>query len=174
MAVRTIMVVPHTALTRKAELITNIDERVRSLALDMAETMYKAPGIGLAANQLGELLRLIVVDVIYPYEESKERKKNPIIILNPEIIKKEGNAVNEEGCLSVPELGVEIERAEFIQVQGVDIEGKPLRFDAEGLFARALQHEIDHLNGTTILDHASPLRRDLYRRRLKKKARKDK
>lgn len=173
MTLRSIVVVPHEALNRKARKISDIDDKIRALAMDMAETMYKAPGIGLAANQVGELLSLIVVDVEYPYAEEKDKKKNPLFLINPEIVKSEGETVNEEGCLSVPDFGVEVKRAERCQVRCVDLEGKPINIDAEGLLARALQHEIDHLNGMTILEHASFLKRDLYRRRLKKKARKD-
>lgn len=173
MTLRSIVVVPHEALNRKAKEIVNIDDSIRKLAADMADAMYKAPGVGLAANQVAQLLRLIVVDVVYPYAESKNKKKNPITLINPEIIKAEGKCVNEEGCLSVPDFGVDIERAECCQVRAVDLEGNPVNIDAEGLLARALQHEIDHLNGLTILEHASFIKRDLYRRRLKKKARKD-
>lgn len=173
MTLRSIVVVPNEALKRKAKEIVNIDDHVRRLAADMAETMYKAPGIGLAANQVGELLRLIVVDVVYPYAEGKDKKKNPLVLINPQIVHCEGESVQEEGCLSVPDFGVEVKRAERCQVRCVDLAGKPINIDAEGLLARALQHEIDHLNGVTILEHASFLKRDLYRRRLKKKARKD-
>ncbi|MBI5247856.1 MAG: peptide deformylase [Desulfomonile tiedjei] len=173
MALRSIVVIPHEALNRKAKKINNIDDKIRLLAIDMAETMYKAPGVGLAANQVGELLRLIVVDVVYPYAEGKDKKKDPLVLINPEIVQSEGESVNEEGCLSVPDFGVEVTRAERCQVRCVDLEGNPLNIDAEGLLARALQHEIDHLNGLTILEHASFLKRDLYRRRLKKKTRRD-
>jgi peptide deformylase len=174
MTLRSIVVVPHDALNRKAQEVNNIDDQIRALARDMAETMYKAPGVGLAANQVGELLRLIVIDVVYPYSEGKNKKKQPLMILNPQIIKSEGETVNEEGCLSVPDFGVDVKRAELCQVRGVDLDGNPINIDAEGLLARALQHEIDHLNGLTILEHASFLKRDLYRRRIKKKTRRDK
>jgi peptide deformylase len=172
MAVRPIVVVPHEALTRTAEEITDIDDRIRKLAHDMAETMYKAPGLGLAANQLGELLQLIVIDVDYPYAEPKDRKKKPIWLINPRICLCEGEAVRQEGCLSVPEFEVEITRSACVQVQGVGLDGKALQIEAEGLLARVLQHEIDHLHGTTLLEHASALKRGLYRRRLGKLARK--
>lgn len=168
MAVRPIVVVPHVALSQKAKKITNIDDQIIKLARDMAETMYKAPGIGLAANQVGELARLIVLDVEYAYAEPHLKKKKPIFIINPSICSAEGETVKEEGCLSVPEFGVDVKRAARIEVKGVDLHGKPISFEAEGLMARAIQHEIDHLNGTTLLDHASHLKRTLYRRRLKK------
>lgn len=173
MAVRRIVVVPNEVLNSKALEIDNIDDYVRSLALDMAETMYEAPGIGLAANQVGEPVRLVVVDVDYAYADPKEKRKNPIILLNPRICACEGEDTMEEGCLSVPDFNVEVSRAQCVQVQGVNLEGKPISFEAEGLLARVLQHEIDHLEGTTLLEHASALKRNLYRRRLKKKARRD-
>lgn len=171
LAVRHVLVVPNDVLSTRALEITNIDEKIRYLASDMADTMYKAPGIGLAANQVGELLRLIVFDIIYAYAEASEKRKNPIFIINPTILFRQGTAVREEGCLSVPEFGVEVERSESVQVTGVDLDGNPLRIEGDGLLARVLQHEIDHLNGRTLLDHASHLKRSLYRRRLKKKER---
>jgi peptide deformylase len=170
---RSIVVVPHEALTKKAKEIKDIDERIRKLAADMAETMYKAPGIGLAANQVGELVRLIVVDVVYAYAQPHEKKKNPLVLINPTITLGEGECVREEGCLSVPEFGLEIKRPECVQVQAVDVQGKLIKIEADGILARALQHEIDHLNGRTILEHASALKRNLYHRRLKKRVRRE-
>ncbi len=173
MAVRQIVVVPHRALSREADEIKNIDDNVRSLARDMAETMYQAPGIGLAANQVGEPIKLIVVDVDYAYGDPKDRRKNPLVVINPEIGLCEGTDTYEEGCLSVPDFNVDITRPSCIQLTGVDLDGNPIKIDAEGLLARALQHEVDHLRGTTILDHASVLKRNIYRRRLKKKDRRN-
>jgi len=171
MAVRPIVVVPHEALTHSAEEITDIDDRIRKLAHDMAETMYRAPGLGLAANQVGELLQLIVIDVDYPYAEAKDRKKNPIWLINPKISLCHGETVKEEGCLSLPEFELEIRRSATVQVRGISLDGKPIQIEAEGLLARVLQHEIDHLSGTTLLDHASALKRSLYKRHLRKAAR---
>jgi peptide deformylase len=171
MAVRPIVVVPHEVLNTKAREIEEIDEYVRKLAHDMADTMYQAPGIGLAANQVGEPLRLVVVDVQYAYAEPKDKKKDPIIVLNPRITTCEGEEIMEEGCLSVPDFNVEVARSQCVRVEGVSLDGKPVEIEAEGLLARVLQHEIDHLDGTTLLEHASALKRNLYRRRLKKKAR---
>lgn len=173
MALREIVVVPHDALARKAEQVTDIDDRICALAWDMIDTMYRGAGIGLAANQVGELRRIVVVDVTYPYGEPGERVKNPIVILNPEIRLKEGECVLEEGCLSVPEMRVEIMRPECVQVTGIDLDGNPVTLDADGILARALQHEIDHLDGSTILDHASVLKRNIYKRRIKKRSGKD-
>lgn len=173
MAVRPIVVVPHKALSSNAVKITEIDDEVRKLAQDMIETMYKAPGIGLAANQVGELLQLIVYDIVYPYADAKKKKKSPVCIINPVIRSTEGEEVKEEGCLSVPEFQIEIKRAACVQVEAVDIEGKPLNIEAEGLLARVLQHEIDHLHGRTLLEHASSLKKNLYRRRMRKLARRE-
>lgn len=174
MAVRSIVVVPHEVLRKKAEEISDIDDRVRKLALDMAETMYKAPGIGLAANQVGHAIQLIVLDVAYAYSEQKDKKKEPIILINPQICLCEGEDFREEGCLSVPELEVEVKRGTQVQVKAVDLDGHPVTIETDGLLARVLQHEIDHLQGTTILDHASALKRGLYNRRIKKASRRAK
>lgn len=171
MALRNIITVPNKVLNQNAAVITNINETIRKLAHDMADTMYKAPGIGLAANQVGELIKIIVLDVEYPYADPVDKRKNPIFLLNPEITLSEGEIVKEEGCLSVPEFGIEVKRFENIQVQGIDLDGNPIKIEADGLLARALQHEIDHLNGKTILDHASLIKRNLYTRRIKKKSR---
>jgi len=173
MSARSIVIVPNKSLTAEAAVIKDINDDLCKLAADMAETMYEAPGLGLAANQVGELLQLIVIDVAYPYAEPHDRKKNPIFILNPKISMREGEVVKEEGCLSVPEFGVEVTRSQRVRVEGVDLDGNPVTIDAEDLLARVLQHEIDHLHGKTILDHASTLKRGLYQRRLKKKTRRD-
>ncbi len=173
MAVMPIICVPHKALAGKAKEIKNIDEALVSLAHDMAETMYKAPGIGLAANQVGKLLRLIVIDVEYACAEPAEKKKNPVFLINPVICACEGENVVEEACLSVPDFNVEIVRPACVQICAVDLDGNEINLDADGLLARALQHEIDHLQGTTILEHASVLKRNLYKRKLKKQARRD-
>lgn len=171
MSVRTIVVVPHVVLSRPAEEITNIDDEIVALARDMTDTMYLAPGIGLAANQVAEAVRLIVVDVEYAYAEPHQKRKRPIVMINPTISQAEGLVVREEGCLSVPDFTVDVERPETVQVEWVDLDGNPRSIEANGLLARALQHEIDHLNATTILEHASTLKRNLYLRRIKKKAR---
>lgn len=173
MAERPIVVVPNKVLKRKAIEIATINDDIVALANDMIETMYKAPGIGLAANQVGEAVRLIVIDVEYAYADPKIRKKNPLVIINPKIKMIEGEAAFEEGCLSVPEFTVEIIRPEQVQIEGVDLDGNPIKIETDGILARALQHEIDHINGVTLLDHASVLKRNLYKKRIKKKARRD-
>jgi peptide deformylase len=173
MSVRPILVVPHEILALKAEEIRNIDDRIVKLAADMIETMYVAPGLGLAANQVGEPIQLVVIDVEWAHAEPKHRKKNPIVIMNPTITYSEGEWDKEEGCLSVPEFFVEVRRAEKVEIVGVDPDGNPISIGAEGMMARVLQHEIDHLEGTTLLDRASALKRNLYRRKIRKRVRRD-
>lgn len=168
MAFRPIVVVPHKALAIRAKEIQEITDAIRTLAHDMADTMYRAPGVGLAANQVGVPVRLIVVDVDYAYQEPKDKRKNPIFIINPRICASDGTCTREEGCLSLPELSVEIARGESVRVEGIDLKGNPLVIEAGDMLARALQHEIDHLEGVTILDYASSLKKSLYKRKLKK------
>ncbi len=168
MPVLRIVTAPDDKLTSKADLITELNEDVLRLASDMTDTMYKAPGIGLAANQVGELIRLIVFDIHYAYAEPKDKRKAPTVIINPVILISDGEEFKEEGCLSVPNFNVDVKRAARVQVEGVDIKGKPVKIEAEGLMARVLQHEIDHLEGKTLLDHASALKRSIYQRRAKK------
>lgn len=129
----------------------------------MTETMYAAPGIGLAAPQIGVLERLIVVDI-----DHENPGRNCLKLINPEIVKAEGQVLWEEGCLSVVDFTAEIKRAARLVVVGLDENGKEVKIEAEGLLAVALQHEIDHLNGKLIVDRVSRLKRDLYTRRLKK------
>ncbi len=173
MSLKEIITIPNSVLASQAELITNIDDRLVRLAIDMAETMYKAPGIGLAANQVGELIQLIVLDVVYPYTDISEKKKQPVVLINPEITLCEGETEGEEGCLSVPDFAVDVKRSARIQVKATNLDGDPVTIEADGLLARALQHEIDHLRGVTILEHATPLRRNMYTRKAVKKVRRN-
>ncbi len=168
MPVRKIVTVPDPRLMAKAELIQDINENICQLATDLIDTMYKAPGIGLAANQVGELVRIIVFDVYYAYAEPKDKKKAPIVVINPVIAISEGEEFKEEGCLSVPNFNLDVKRAARVQVEGIDIKGNPVKFEAEGLMARVFQHEIDHLEGKTLLEHASALKRNIYKRRTRK------
>lgn len=136
---------------------------VRNLAADMLETMYAAPGVGLAAPQVGESLRLLVVDVT-----GHSGDPDPHVMLNPRILEREGEIAFEEGCLSFPELLVEIPRSRKVTVRYQDIEGADRELAAEDLLAVAVQHEMDHLEGKVILDYASVVKRDLYKRRARK------
>jgi len=151
-------------LRQEAEEVKKINGELQRLIDDMAETMYAAPGIGLAANQVGVLQRLIILDVAY-----RDGAKDLKVILNPCIKAGEGEVVREEGCLSVADFAAEVRRHARVTVTGVDREGKPIEITGEGLLAVVLQHEIDHLNGVLFIDHVSRLKRNLYLRRLKKK-----
>jgi len=163
MAIKKILTYPDPVLRQKVETVTNFDDSLKELACDLAETMYDAPGAGLAANQIGVCLRVVVIDV----SPSKEEKK-PLVLVNPEIIEKEGCQVDEEGCLSVIDLTANVERFRKLLVRAQDLDGKTWEFPAEDFFARVIQHELDHLNGILFIDHLSPLKRSLYKRRLKK------
>lgn len=164
MALLNICVYPDPVLREKARPIDAVDGAVRKLIDDMAETMYNAPGIGLAANQVGRPVRLIVVDL--------QREDDPhglIVLVNPEIIQASGELVWEEGCLSVPEFFAEVHRHENVVVRGLNADGKPVVIHADGLLAVALQHEIDHLNGRLFIDHLNPIKRDIFKRKWKKR-----
>jgi peptide deformylase len=155
---------PDPILKTKAAPVENIDEELQRLIDRMAATMYAAPGIGLAANQVGKTQRVVVYDLL-----SRDGDRSPSILINPEIAMAEGSIVYEEACLSVLDYSAEVERAERVLVQGVDRDGNPVRVEAEGLLAICLQHEIDHLNGVLYIDHISSLKRALYKKKLRKK-----
>ena len=154
---------PDPVLREKADTVENIDGKIQKLIDDMGETMYKAPGIGLAAVQVGEPFRIIVYDVT-PQEEGE----NLSVIINPEIVSCEGSATFEEACLSVVDYSADVKRSEKICVKGLDRDGNPIEIEAEGLHSICLQHEIDHLNGILFIDHISSIKRSLYKKRLKK------
>ena len=155
---------PEPVLRGKAEAVENIDEEIQHLIDGMTETMYAAPGIGLAANQVGVLKQVVVYDV-----SPKEEGRNLSVLINPEIVMAEGSVTFEEACLSVVDFAADVERSAQVKVKGVDREGKPVDIEADGLLAVCLQHEIDHLSGTLFIDHVSGLKRALYKKRLKKK-----
>jgi peptide deformylase len=158
-----IVIYPDKVLKSKAENIENIDLDIINLAQDMTVTMYEAPGVGLAAPQVGQQKRLIVVD-----PTSGKEANRLIVIANPVIIEKEGSETDSEMCLSVPDVSIDVPRAKHILVSGVDLGGHEVRVEAEGFLARIFQHEIDHLNGTVILDYASFLKRSIYLKKRKK------
>ena len=169
MAIHKILTFPDPVLKEEASDVKNIDGRVVEALEDMAQTMYAAPGVGLAAPQIGVAERLIVVDIGDDEEEGGgERGKNLIEIINPEVVEEEGSIVWEEGCLSVVDFRAEVTRANHIWIKGYDRDQKEVSFEAEGFLAVALQHEIDHLDGTLFLDHLSRLKRDMYARRVRK------
>jgi peptide deformylase len=168
MAVLEICTFPDRVLLEEAEPISAIDREVAKLADDMAETMYNAPGVGLAANQVGVPRKLIVVDT-----SRRDPDSQLIVIVNPEIVSAEGLITMEEGCLSVPDYQAEVTRYQKVKVRGLDLQGKSLELDAEGLLAVVLQHEIDHVNGKLFIDHLSRLKRELCKRRLLKRRAKE-
>lgn len=159
-----ILTYPNKFLSEPTKPLENIDGNVQAMIDQMAATMYDAPGIGLAAIQVGWDKSLLIYD-ISPRDENRSLH----VLINPKIVTQEGEIVSEnEGCLSVPDFRADVKRAANITVEGHDREGKPLRMDAEGLLAIVLQHEIDHLNGTLFIEHISALKRQMYQRRVKK------
>lgn len=163
MAIRTILTYPHPVLREKAEKITVFDQELQTLVEDMAETMFAAPGVGLAANQIGVARQVVVVD-----RSTVDNQRNYITLVNPVISDGEGSIIDEEGCLSVIECYAKVKRFQKIHVTAQDVQGNPLEFDAEDRYARIIQHEIDHLLGTLFIDRLSSLKRALYKKKLKK------
>jgi peptide deformylase len=175
---------PDQVLAQVAKPIARVEKTYHKLADDMLETMYYAPGIGLAANQVGVLERILVLDTEYELEELEEgqappaasevvgnalvKNGKPRIIINPEIIQKEGNILFEEGCLSVPEYLAEVRRAEKIKLKYQDVDGVERTLSAEGLLAIAIQHEMDHLDGKLFIDRLSPLKKEYAKKQLRK------
>ena len=155
---------PEKVLSRKASPVKEIDNAVQCLIDDMIETMYAAPGVGLAAPQVGVSSRLIVIDV-----SNREDEKTPLIILiNPEIAHTEGEVQSEEGCLSLPGYVTTVMRAEMTVVRGLNREGNLMEIEGRGLLSRALQHEIDHLNGRLLIDRISSIKREFFKKRFQK------
>ncbi|MFM8411877.1 MAG: peptide deformylase [Alphaproteobacteria bacterium] len=169
MSIRRILTFPEPSLKDVAKPVENIDGRTVAWIDDMVQTMYAAPGVGLAAPQVGLSQRIIVVDVgVEDDEDEVERGKHLLRIVNPEIVEAEGESVHEEGCLSVVDFRAEVKRAARVLVKGWDTEQREVSLEADGLLAVVLQHEIDHLEGTLFIDHLSRLKREMYSRRVKK------
>lgn len=176
MAVLPIYEVPHPILKKVAEPVAVVDDRVRKLLDDMAETMFAAPGIGLAAPQVGVSERIVVVAV--PVREGLSREEAGdeeagsrsflTELINPEIVHKDGQVFIDEGCLSVPDMTVEIERFDRVVIHALDRHGEPFELEARGFYAVVFQHELDHLEGITLIDRLSVLKRTLYLKKLKK------
>ena len=159
---RKIIIEPDSILRKKSATLEKVDDTLRELLDDMLETMYSAPGIGLAGVQIGILKRLIVIDI-----SKDEEKKSPLFLINPVIISKSNNtSVHEEGCLSLPGYFAEIERPAECQIEYVDYNGKKKDMKASGLLATCIQHEIDHLNGILFIDYLSKLKRDMIIKKL--------
>lgn len=163
MALREILVYPDPRLREVAEPVAEVDDEIRSLVEDMAETMYAAPGVGLAANQIGVLKRVFVIDIA-----DEDEPSNLMVFINPEILDATGTQSYQEGCLSFPGGSEEIKRAERVLVRALDVEGKPFELTAEGLLAVAIQHENDHLNGVLMIDKLGPLKRRRLGQKIKK------
>jgi peptide deformylase len=169
MSVLPIVKIPDPVLRQVSTPVETVTADVRRLAHDMLETMYDAPGVGLAAIQVGVAKRLLVLDVA---EEGED--KSPLIMINPQIVRlSDEMRVYEEGCLSLPDVRVDIERPAGLTVRFLDGDGKPQELDADGLLATAIQHEVDHLDGRLIIDFLTRLKRDIIVRRFKKQARGD-
>lgn len=164
MSIKPLIILPDPVLRKISTPIERVDANLQKLADDMLETMYQAPGIGLAAIQVGEPLRLLVIDVA-----GKDEPKAPQVFINPEILwKSDEPNVYEEGCLSIPDYYAEVERPKRIRVGYLDRDGKKQECEADGLLATCLQHEIDHLDGVLFIDHISKLKRDMVIRKFKK------
>tara|TARA_B100001059_G_C17513675_1_gene417136 strand:- start:50 stop:568 length:519 start_codon:yes stop_codon:yes gene_type:complete len=160
---RKIIVEPDPILRKKCDPLEKVDDEIKRLMQDMLETMYDAPGIGLAAIQLGILKRLVVIDI------SKDEKKTPLFLVNPEIISQSKvTSVYEEGCLSLPGQFAEIERPAECLVKYIDLDGKENQIKADGLLSTCIQHEIDHLNGILFIDYLSKLKKDMIIKKLVK------
>ncbi|HXG30997.1 MAG TPA: peptide deformylase [Thermodesulfobacteriota bacterium] len=164
MAILKILTYPDPRLRKKSAPLERIDRRIEKLLDDMAETMYDAPGVGLAAPQVGVNLRLCIVDV----SSRDENAPGLIELINPVIILAEGEQVGEEGCLSIPGFSSEVKRKERVRVQALNRRGEPFEVEGTGLLARALQHEIDHLDGILFIDRLSKLKRELLKKKIER------
>ena len=169
MAIRKILTEPNNILRKKSLRVENVDKDIQKLMDDMLETLYAAPGIGLAAIQVGVAKRIIVMDISRNRDKDKEPKKNPMYFVNPEIIwKSEDKFTYEEGCLSVPNQFAEIDRPKQCHVRHLDYNGDPQELKAEGLLATCIQHEIDHLEGILFIDYLSKLKKEMIIKKLSK------
>lgn len=164
MAIRPILHYPDERLYTRAKAVVQVDEEIRTLVADMAETMYAAPGVGLAATQIDVHQRVIVIDV-------SEARDQLLVLINPTIIERTGRKECEEGCLSVPGIYEMVERAERVKVRALGLDGKPFQTEAEGLLAVCIQHEMDHLDGKVFVDYLSRLKQTRIRAKMRKRQR---
>ena len=160
---RTILTYPDPELKKKSAPVTVINDALRTLVRDMAETMYAAPGVGLAAPQIGVHQRVVVIDV-----SPKEDEPQLIVAINPVISYADGDSYEEEGCLSIPRYAANVRRHARVVVKALNLDGEEITCRAEGLLAIAFQHEIDHLDGILFIDHISPLKREIFRRKYRR------
>ena len=159
-----ILTYPDKRLRHKAAAVETVDDNVHQIIDDMAETMYNAPGMGLAATQVGIDKRIIIYDISGPDDKPKLE-----VLINPEIIETEGSQLSEsEGCLSVPDYRSDVKRYDWVRVEALDRDGRPMEIETDGLHAVVLQHEIDHLDGVLFIDKISALKREMYKRKVKK------
>ena len=164
MAIRPIVVFPDPVLLEPTLPVEEFDDELRELVLDMVDTMYAAPGVGLAANQVGVSKRLLIIDLT-----AGEQPDQLVVFINPRITELDGKQVGDEGCLSFPELTLTVARAQKVTVEAQDIDGKPFVMEAEDLMARAIQHECEHLDGQVFLRNLSSLKRELVKREIRKR-----
>jgi peptide deformylase len=162
--IRKILIYPDPELKKKSHPVTVINEKTRELVQDMLETMYDAPGVGLAAPQIGVHQRIAVIDV-----SGRDEKPDVIVAINPVIVHSEGESYEEEGCLSVPHYAANVRRHAKVVVKALNLEGEEVAYNAEGLLAIALQHEIDHLDGILFIDHLSNLKREMFQKKYRRK-----
>ncbi len=155
---------PDTRLRQIAKPVTKFNDTLRTLTANMAETMYDAPGIGLAAVQVNVLLRVVVIDI-------SEEKNDLLVLINPRIIQQQGSVINQEGCLSVPEIYADVERAEQVTISTQNLDGKAYTFETDELLAVCIQHEIDHLDGKIFVDYLSRMKQERIRKKLLKELR---
>src|SRR5258708_7169215 len=168
MALRDIIVLPDKRLRSVSKPVVEISDEIRTLVTDMFDTMYEAPGIGLAAIQVGVPSRVVVMDL-----SKREAEAEPRVLINPEITwSADEKSLYEEGCLSIPDIHEDVERPARVKVKYLDLDGKPREEDAEGLFATCIQHEVDHLNGVLFIDHISKLKRERIIKKFAKAAKK--
>ncbi len=161
--IQKILTYPDPELKKKSAPVTVINEKTRELILDMAETMYDAPGVGLAAPQIGVHQRVVVIDV-----SANDEAPELIVAINPVIVHAEGESYEEEGCLSVPKYAANVRRHASVVVKALNLEGEEITCKAEGLLAVAFQHEIDHLDGILFIDQISPLKREIFKRKYRR------
>jgi peptide deformylase len=161
--IRKILTYPDPELKKKSVPVTVINDKTRELVRDMAETMYDAPGVGLAAPQIGVNQRIIVIDV-----SAKDEEPGLIIAINPVIVHADGESYEEEGCLSVPKYAANVRRHARVVATALNLEGDEVTYRADGLLAIAFQHELDHLDGILFIDHISPLKREIFRRKYRR------
>jgi peptide deformylase len=163
MALLSILRYPDTRLRKKAQPVEQVDDSIRQIVDNMFETMYDAPGVGLAGTQVNIHQQIVVIDV-------SEEKDEPLCLINAEILETEGTEESEEGCLSVPDYYAAVTRAEKVKIKALDKQGKPFELEADGLLAICIQHELDHLQGKVFVDYLSPLKQSRVRKKLEKAA----